>query len=102
MKTTQTNESFLADQFRDFYTEVIRLKQLIKDQGGMAPETLAASAVSLAVALVLLWAFGRTDGLGVSAIIGQTVMLGVVGAFGAAVGRILIQGTSGEPGEAGA
>jgi type IV/VI secretion system ImpK/VasF family protein len=35
MTVPQSNESFLLAQFRDFYTEVIRLKQLIKESGGM-------------------------------------------------------------------
>jgi len=41
MPVSQSNESFLLGQFRDFYTEVIRLKELIKNQGGMSPETVA-------------------------------------------------------------
>ena len=41
MTTTQSNESFLLAQFRDFYTEVIRLKQVIEAGGGMNPEPAA-------------------------------------------------------------
>ncbi|HEX7330229.1 MAG TPA: DotU family type IV/VI secretion system protein [Pyrinomonadaceae bacterium] len=37
MTATHADESFLLVQFRDFYTEVIRLKQLIKASGGMSP-----------------------------------------------------------------
>ena len=37
MSANFANESFLLTQFRDFYTEVINLKQLIKDSGGMSP-----------------------------------------------------------------
>lgn len=55
-------------------------------------ETLAAYAVSLLVSLLLLWAFGRTDGASWSAIVGQTIMLAVVASFGAAAGRLLIGG----------
>ena len=55
-------------------------------------ETLAAYAVSLLVSLLLLWAFGRTDGVSASAIVGQTVMLAVVASFGAAAGRLLVGG----------
>ena len=55
-------------------------------------ETLAAYAVSLLVSLLLLWAFGRTDGASWSAIAGQTIMLAVVASFGAAAGRLLIGG----------
>ena len=32
MNASQSNESFLLSQFREFYTEIIRLKQLIKDR----------------------------------------------------------------------
>ncbi|MGQ0609155.1 MAG: TIGR02587 family membrane protein [Chloroflexota bacterium] len=55
-------------------------------------ETLAAYAVSLLVSLLLLWAFGRTDGASWSAIIGQTIMLAIVASFGAAAGRLLVGG----------
>jgi type VI secretion system protein ImpK len=40
MTAIQADESFLLAQFRDFYTEVIRLKQLIKTSGGMSPVTV--------------------------------------------------------------
>ena len=40
MTVPQSNESFLLAQFRDFYTEVIRLKRLIKESGGMMPEEI--------------------------------------------------------------
>lgn len=44
MSPIQSNDSYMLSQFRDFYTEVIRLKQLIKDSGSpeiatAAPET---------------------------------------------------------------
>lgn len=46
MSAIQQNESFLLGQFRDFYTEVIRLKQLIETSGGMRePETALAETV---------------------------------------------------------
>lgn len=67
-------------------------------EGGDSPldhpvtETLAAYAVSLLVSILLLWAFGRTDGASASAIAGQTVMLAVVASFGAAAGRLLVGG----------
>src|SRR6185503_8047824 len=31
------NESFLISQFREFYTEVIRLKRLVKSKGWVSP-----------------------------------------------------------------
>ena len=67
-------------------------------EGGDSPldhpigETLAAYAVSLLVSLILLWAFGRTDGVSASVIVGQTIMLAVVASFGAAAGRLLVGG----------
>jgi type VI secretion system protein ImpK len=41
MTAMQQNESFLLAQFRDFYTEVIRLKQMIQTSGGMSAAELA-------------------------------------------------------------
>ena len=71
-------------------------------EGGDTPldhpisETLAAYVVSLLVSLLLLWAFGRTDGVAVSVIAGQTIMLAIVASFGAAAGRLLIGGGGGQ------
>jgi len=55
-------------------------------------ETLATYAISLGIALLLLWAFGRTDGASPAAIVAMTVALGVVSSLGAAVGRLLLGG----------
>ena len=55
-------------------------------------ETLAAYAVCLLVSLLLMWAFGRTDGVSPPTIVGQTVILAVVASFGAAAGRLLVGG----------
>ncbi len=61
-------------------------------------ETVAAYAISLLVSLMLLWAFGRTEGVSASAIVGQTVMLAIVASFGAAAGRLLVGNrTGGQP-----
>jgi type VI secretion system protein ImpK len=38
MKLVPYNESFLVSQFREFYTEVIRLKRLVKGSGWVAPD----------------------------------------------------------------
>ena len=47
MTAMQQNDSFLLAQFRDFYTEVIRLKQLIETSGGMcAPEVAPADPIA--------------------------------------------------------
>lgn len=55
-------------------------------------ETITGYAVALGVSLLLLWAFGRTDGAGLAPIVGMTVMLAVVASVGAAVGRLLVGG----------
>ena len=65
---------------------------------GPFTETAAAYAISLVVSLLLLWSFGRTNGMGISAVVGQVVMLGVVASFGAAAGRLLVGGGGGEEG----
>lgn len=56
------------------------------------PETLTGYAVSLLVALLLLWSFEWTDGAGFYAILAMTVYLASIGAIGAAVARLLIGG----------
>ena len=57
-------------------------------------ETVAAYAVSLLVSAVLLWSFGRFDGVGPGPIMGMLVMLTVVASVGAAVARLLVGGHS--------
>jgi type VI secretion system protein ImpK len=47
MNTIQSNEAFLLSQFREFYTEIIRLKRLIKEgEIVVAPEVSEAEAVA--------------------------------------------------------
>lgn len=41
MTAVQTKESLLLSQFRDFYTEVIRLKKLIKNTGWVSPDEVS-------------------------------------------------------------
>lgn len=53
-------------------------------------ETISAYAISLAVAFLLLWAFGRTDGASLQAVLGMTIALGIVAALGGAAGRLLV------------
>ncbi|CAN5777536.1 TIGR02587 family membrane protein [soil metagenome] len=66
-------------------------------------ETLAAYAISLGVSLLLFWSFDRTEGTGLRAILGMTVVLGFVASLGAAVGRLLVGGgEAGAPQEEGA
>ena len=61
---------------------------------GPVGETIASYAVALLVSYVLLWSLDIVQGLGPRALVGHVVMLGVVAAFGAAAGRILVGGGS--------
>jgi putative integral membrane protein (TIGR02587 family) len=56
------------------------------------PETVTGYAVSLLVSLMLLWAFGWSDGASVAAITSMVVNLGAVAAVGAAIARLLVIG----------
>ena len=67
---------------------------------GPVGETIASYAVALLVSYALLWSFDLVQGLGVRALVGHVVMLGVVAAFGAAAGRVLVGGGSSGPAEA--
>jgi putative integral membrane protein (TIGR02587 family) len=49
-------------------------------------------AVGLVTAAVMLWLFGRFDGVGAAPIVGQSVALGVASTLGASAGRLLLQG----------
>ncbi len=57
---------------------------------GPIGETIASYAVALLVSYGLLWSFDTVHGLGLRALVGHVVMLGVVAAFGAAAGRVLV------------
>ena len=63
-------------------------------------ETVTSYALSLGVALLMLWSFGRTDGLGPAAVAGMTVMLAVVASVGAAIARLLVSGEHRQEGTA--
>ena len=51
-------------------------------------------AVGLVASAAILWLFGRFDGMGAAAIVGQTVALAVASTLGASAGRLLLQGGS--------
>jgi putative integral membrane protein (TIGR02587 family) len=54
--------------------------------------TVITYAVALATSAGILWLFGRFDGMGARAIVGQTIALGVASTLGASAGRLLLQG----------
>ena len=65
-----------------------------RDRGGPLEtplgETVAVYALALLISLVLLWAFGSTEGAGLHAVLAQTVMLAIVASFGAAGSRLIV------------
>jgi putative integral membrane protein (TIGR02587 family) len=54
--------------------------------------TVVTYAIGLVASAAILWAFGRFDGMGRAAIVGQTVALAVASTLGASAGRLLLQG----------
>ena len=59
--------------------------------GAVLRGTVVTYAVALAVSAAILWLFGRLDGVGVTPIVGQTVVLGLPATLGASAGRLLLQ-----------
>lgn len=59
---------------------------------GPVTETVTSYAISVGVSVLLLWSFGRTDGAGLQAILGMTIMLTAVASVGAAIARLLVSG----------
>ena len=53
--------------------------------------TVVTYTVALAVSAAILWVFGRLDNVGLTAIVGQTVVLGLPATLGASAGRLLLQ-----------
>jgi len=59
--------------------------------GAVLRGTVVTYAVALAVSAAILWVFGRLDGVGLTTIVGQTVVLGFPATLGASAGRLLLQ-----------
>ena len=80
-----------------FYSDFRGARRWVRAQG--FGSVLRGSVITYAVGLVtsaaILWLFGRFDGVGTAAIVGQTVALGVASTLGASAGRLLLQGTNG-------
>lgn len=59
--------------------------------GAVLRGTVVTYAVALVVSAAILWVFGRLDDVGVTTIVGQTVVLGLPATLGASAGRLLLQ-----------
>jgi putative integral membrane protein (TIGR02587 family) len=54
-------------------------------------KTLASYVVALFAAAMILWFFGRFEGVSLMTALSQTIVLGLVTTFGASAGRLLLQ-----------
>jgi putative integral membrane protein (TIGR02587 family) len=68
----------------------------VEGAGGVLRGTVITYAVGLATSAIILWLFGRFDGVGTAAIAGQSVALAVASTLGASAGRLLFQGNADE------
>lgn len=59
--------------------------------GAVLRGTVVTYAVALVVSAAILCVFGRLDGVGLTTILGQTVVLGLPATLGASAGRLLLQ-----------
>jgi putative integral membrane protein (TIGR02587 family) len=78
-----------------YYSDFRGARQWARAEG--FPAVFRGTVITYAVGLVasagILWVFGRFDGVGLHAIAGQTVALGVASTLGASAGRLLLQRT---------
>jgi putative integral membrane protein (TIGR02587 family) len=77
-----------------YFSDFRGARRWARVEGGfaMVRGTVVTYAVGLAASAVILWLFGRFDGMGPAAIAGQTVALAVASTLGASAGRLLLQG----------
>ena len=77
-----------------FYSDFHGARRWARREGfaGVLRGTVITYALALLASAGILWLFGRFDGAGARAIVGQTVALGVASTLGASAGRLLIQG----------
>jgi putative integral membrane protein (TIGR02587 family) len=80
-----------------FYSDFRGARRVVRADGfgSVLRGGVITYAVGLATSAVILWLFGRFDGAGVTAIVGQCVALGVAATIGASAGRLLLQGGDG-------
>jgi putative integral membrane protein (TIGR02587 family) len=78
-----------------FYSDFRGARRWVRATGlpSVVRGTVITYAVGLVASAVILWLFGRFDGVGPRPILGQIVALGVASTLGASAGRLLLQGT---------
>ena len=79
-----------------YYSDFRGSRRWVRAEGPLSvvQGTVVTYALALATSAGILWVFGRFDGVGAAAIVGQTVALGVAATLGASAGRLLLQGNS--------
>jgi putative integral membrane protein (TIGR02587 family) len=75
------------------YSEFRGARELERTEGSGSPVlgTVATYAVALVASGLILWFFGRFDGVTLYTALAQTVVLGVAATLGASAGRLLLQ-----------
>jgi putative integral membrane protein (TIGR02587 family) len=81
-----------------FYSDFRGARRWVRAQGfgSVLRGGVITYAVGLVMSAVMLWLFGRFDGVGAAAVVGQSVALGVASTLGASAGRLLLQGADSE------
>ena len=81
-----------------FYSDFRGARSLVRMEGfgSVFRGAVITYAVGLATSAAILWLFGRFDGVGLGAVLAQTVALAVASTIGASAGRLLLQGNQNE------
>ncbi len=76
-----------------YYSEFTGAKDIVSMEGRVA--VIAGTVITYAIALIssamILWFFGRFEGLTPATCLAQTIVLGVAATLGASAGRLLLQ-----------
>ncbi len=75
------------------YSEFTGTRQFVRGDGlsTVVVESVITYAVALSTAALILWFFGRFDGVSLYTSLAQTIVLGVAATLGASAGRLLLQ-----------
>ncbi|HEY0077303.1 MAG TPA: TIGR02587 family membrane protein [Pyrinomonadaceae bacterium] len=85
--------SLLIGTFILFYVEFRGARQWVRTEGfsSVLRGTFTTYAVALVASALILWFFGRFDGVTLFTALAETVVLGVAATLGASAGRLLLQ-----------
>lgn len=85
--------SLLLGAFILYYANFVGAARLVPREGFMDVVfgVVVMYAIALLAAMLMLWFFGRFEGLALGTCLAQVVVLGVAGTLGASAGRLLLQ-----------